>query len=146
MLHRNDKIRAGLILSLLMLLSAGHAKAQTTDECVLEYSRADNMWGSLEDSFRSLGRETIRLQPGQKRAFVTDWRFEKVRNDGSTYYGSHARTHLNRGTRVIKITYKPTAIKVATFYLDPGQASQLKGITGSLQATRSGDIVEVACP
>ncbi len=57
----------------------------------LDYWRADNMWAAFGRPDGDLGQETISLQPGQKRVFVTDWKYEKKRNDGTNYYGSHGR-------------------------------------------------------
>ncbi len=45
-----------------------------------------------------LGQESITLDAGQSRVFVTDWRYEKRRNDGSNFYGSHGRRLTNSGT------------------------------------------------
>jgi hypothetical protein len=142
----NRTLSIAFAAAILVVVSEDPVFAQTAgvDQCRLEYTRANNMWGSLADSYKSLGTESITLQPGQKKAFVTDWRFEKTRNDGSTYYGSHGRSHVNRGTRVLKVTYKPDAIRILTFYLEPGQSSTFASMSG--EAARRGDIVEVACP
>lgn len=114
---------------------ASAAPAQAGNSCKLDFRRADGMWGTVESSLTSLGWESITLGPGQSRAFVTDWRFEKTRNDGQTYYGSHGRFFQNSGSRVVKVSIKSTPVTVATVYLDPKASRFLKG-----------DIVEVACP
>jgi hypothetical protein len=142
-------LRAALAGILILAASAVRAEAQASapNDCRLEFTRANNMWGTPPDSYKSLGIESITLQPGQKKAFVTDWRFEKQRNDGTTYYGSHGRTHHNRGTRVIKITYKPTPVSISSFYLDPGQSTYTHVYVAQfVVGGRTGDIVEVACP
>lgn len=114
---------------------ASAAPAQAENICKLDFRRADGMWGTVESSLTSLGWESITLSPGQSRAFVTDWRFEKTRNDGQTYYGSHGRFFQNSGSRVVKVSIKSTPVAVFTVYLDPKASRYLKG-----------DIVEVACP
>jgi hypothetical protein len=56
------------------------------------------MWANWGRPDGLLGTETITLQPGQKRVFLTDWGHEKLRNDGTNFYGSHLRRAVNRGT------------------------------------------------
>lgn len=131
-------LRAALAGILILAASAVRAEAQSPapNECRLEFTRANNMWGSAADSYKNLGRESITLQPGQKKPFATDWKYEKTRNDGQNYYGSHGRTYHNRGTRVVKVTVKPDPVHIYPFFLEPGQSNErLKG-----------DIVEVSCP
>jgi hypothetical protein len=72
-----------------------------TAPCVLQYQRADNMWADTGRPDGPLGVETITLQPGQRKVFVTDWKYEKVRNDGNNFYGSHLRVATNAGTRPV---------------------------------------------
>jgi hypothetical protein len=83
-----------LVASMIGFASAAHAQTA----CVLEYRRADNMWANWGRPDGLLGTETITLQPGQKKIFLTDWSHEKLRNDGTTFYGSHLRRAVNRGT------------------------------------------------
>ncbi|HEU4566377.1 MAG TPA: hypothetical protein VFS05_17060 [Gemmatimonadaceae bacterium] len=79
------------------------------DGCVLEYQRADNMWAAAGRPDGSLGVESIALQPGQKKVFITDWRYEKQRNDGTNFYGSHLRIAANKSARRIdvRLVYSP---------------------------------------
>jgi hypothetical protein len=86
-----------LVASIMGTASSGTASAQTP-ACVFEYRRADNMWANWGRPDGLLGPETITLQPGQKKVFLTDWSHEKLRNDGTTFYGSHLRRAVNRGT------------------------------------------------
>lgn len=101
-------------------------------QCQLTYERADNMWAAPGRPDGNLGEETIRLEAGQRKVFSTDWRYEKMRNDGVNYYGSHARIITNNGsTNVSVIT--PTGTR--TF--------------GPFWAVRNSvklDIQEVVCP
>jgi hypothetical protein len=91
----------------------------TPQACVLEYQRADNMWAALGRPDGQLGTERITLQPGQSRTFVTDWAYEKRRNDGTNYYGSHARIVKNAGDR-------PVSVRVRGEVKSPG------GVTGGM--------------
>jgi len=91
-----------LVASIVGIGNAGPAAAQGL-ACVFEYRRADNMWANWGRPDGVLGTETITLQPGQKKTFLTDWSHEKLRNDGTTFYGSHLRRAVNRGTGPIQL-------------------------------------------
>ena len=93
--HHRLALLAASVLGL--VVSASPASAQTAP-CVLEYRRADNMWANWGRPDGLLGAETITLQPGQKKVFATDWSYEKQRNDGTNFYGSHLRRAVNRGS------------------------------------------------
>ena len=69
----------------------------------LDYWRADNMWAAYGRPDGNLGMESIDLGPGQKRVFVTDWKYEKTKNDGTNYYGSHGRRLKNSSSQVIDV-------------------------------------------
>jgi hypothetical protein len=69
----------------------------------LDYWRADNMWAAAGRPDGNLGQESITLEPGATRVFVTDWKYEKQRNDGTNYYGSHARRLRNSGSQPIDV-------------------------------------------
>jgi hypothetical protein len=43
------------------------------------------------------------LPAGGSKVFITDWKYEKTRNDGTTYYGSHMRLLWNRGTHPVRL-------------------------------------------
>ncbi len=73
--------------------------------CRLDYQRADNMWAAFGRPDGQLGVETITLADGQTKAFITDWKYEKRRNDGTTYYGSHMRSASNPGQRPVTIEF-----------------------------------------
>src|SRR5688572_11108383 len=90
--------RAALTASVLGLVVSASAASAQTAPCVLEYRRADNMWAHWGRPDGLLGAETITLQPGQKKVFATDWSYEKQRNDGTNFYGSHLRRAVNRGS------------------------------------------------
>src|SRR5688572_3310918 len=69
----------------------------------LDYWRAVNMWAAKGRPDGNLGMETVTLQPGQNRLFITDLKYEKVRNDDTNYYGSHGRRLTNSGTETIYV-------------------------------------------
>ena len=113
--------------------------------CKLDYWRADNMWAALGRPDGNLGMESITLQPGQTKVFVTDWKYEKQRNDGSNYYGSHLRRMKNSGDQGIDLILKgagtPGTLSGAILgaggrvRLQPGQEASVKA-----------DLAEVSCP
>jgi hypothetical protein len=82
------------IAAIVLLVPARTLAAQG---CVLEYQRADNMWADFGRPDGNLGVESITLAPGTNRVFVTDWKYEKTRNDGVNFYGSHLRVATNKG-------------------------------------------------
>jgi hypothetical protein len=73
---------------------------------MLEYQRADNMFAGVGRPDGPLGRETLTLEPGQTKVFTTDWKYEKQRNDGANYYGSHTRIVRNTGKRPMKLVFR----------------------------------------
>lgn len=74
----------------------------------LDYWRADNMWAAAGRPDGNLGQESISLKVGQTRVFVTDWKYEKRKNDGTNYYGSHGRVLRNGGQVPIDVVLKGT--------------------------------------
>jgi hypothetical protein len=135
------------LLAALLLASASTVAAQT---CTLEYQRADNMWAAAGRADGPLGKETLTLQAGQTKVFTTDWKYEKRRNDGTNYYGSHTRIVTNTGKRPLKLVFHGDI---------PGLMASLKGLikqTGSERGEGSlnpgmswnvrADLQEVSCP
>jgi hypothetical protein len=115
----------------------------------LDYWRADNMWAAVGRPDGNLGQETISLAKGQRRVFVTDWKYEKQRNDGTNYYGSHGRRLTNSSSEPmdVKLTSFEGIIKSVLDALRSGviqdRVIRLKpGQTVDIKA----DIQEVACP
>jgi hypothetical protein len=109
MLDRLTRMLAAAGLALAALAFAGTAASQEKPKvdpaqtCTLDYQRADNMWAGEGQPSASLGTETISLPASQTKAFVADWKYEKLRNDGTTYYGSHMRVATNRGQRAVNL-------------------------------------------
>ena len=155
-----------LVAPVLGLVAPDSASAQATP-CVLEYRRADNMFSNWGRPDGLLGAETITLQPGQKKVFATDWSYEKQKNDGTNFYGSHLRRAVNRGPGPLQIkvrgpasmfTFAKTAatlVSNALQYTAFGtQAGMLVSMAlGSSPTFQSGDsalfrhdLAEVSCP
>lgn len=125
-----------------------HAATPTyAGPCRLDYQRADNMWAAAGRPDGQLGVETITLADGQARSFVTDWKYEKQRNNGSTYYGSHLRIATNPGQRPVRLQYRNAFTMVRdlvggirgangdySLSLAPGKSQQFQA-----------DLVEVSC-
>ena len=162
---RHLTLGLGLVLALTM-----PAEVIAAQSCTLEYYRADNMWESWGSG--NLGAETITLQPGQKKSFTTDWAYEKKRNDGTSYYGSHLRFAVNRGTGSVQVRVRGPMlilIKPAGLVLDArsGIMVNVNNVThyvrayglsdvlrlGGLHVLRPGDmavyrhdLAEIGCP
>jgi hypothetical protein len=140
MSHRTHA-RVALALALAALGGAPLAAVATAAPtaaagCTLEYQRADTMWAAWGRPDGRLGVESITLQPGQTKAFITDWRYEKQRNDGTTYYGSHLRIATNRGDRPVRLLLRVDAfVSPMTSGIDPAQTAQFRN-----------DLMEVTCP
>ncbi|MBC7791047.1 MAG: hypothetical protein H7Z74_13960 [Anaerolineae bacterium] len=132
------KITILLVVAMVPLGASDPAATESEPQnaCVLEYQRADNMWAPEGVPSGALGVENITVQAGQTRLFITDWQYEKKRNDGSNYYGSHLRLATGRGS--------PTRLHVKTGpgSLDHKWVTLARGMRESFQ----GDLMEVNCP
>jgi hypothetical protein len=114
----------------------------TAGTCQFDYQRADNMWAPAGVPKGSLGTESIALVSGQKQVFLTDWKYEKLRNDGARYYGSHLRTATNRSGQTIRLTVRGwvgdlisgTTLKTYPVSLNPNTSAQFRA-----------DLVDVLC-
>lgn len=113
--------------------------------CRLEYQRADNMWAAFGRPDGPLGTESISLAAQQNKVFITDWKYEKQRNDGTNYYGSHLRIATNPTSHPIRLHLRSitlTGLLVSertssdTFWirLDPNTSKQFQA-----------DLMEVFC-
>jgi hypothetical protein len=96
-----------------------------SDACVLEYQRADNMWAAFGRPDGGLGTETISVSPGATKYFNTDWGNERLRNDGTHYYGSHLRIATNTGSRQVVLRIR-TPVWFGEVSLLPGQSQQFQ--------------------
>lgn len=118
---RTPNVALGLALVLALTLPAGAIAAQS---CTFEYRRADNMWAGWGGG--NMPAETVTLQPGQKKVFATDWAYEKQRNDGTNYYGSHLRYAVNRGAVPVRVSLRGpmlVLIKPSGLVLNPTSTS-----------------------
>lgn len=153
MRYRSPYLTLGMGITLALSVSATDIAAQA---CTLEYWRADNMWSNWGRADGYLGAETITLQPGQKKVFATDWSYEKQRNDGTNFYGSHLRRAINRGTVPVQLRLRgPLQFLKLTPALG-GVASKLTAVLiaqGGVPGLKAGDtahyrhdLAEVICP
>jgi hypothetical protein len=96
------------------------------DVCTFEYRRADNMWAPLGVPEGNLGVETITVKPGRSQYLKTDWKYEKLRNDGTTYYGTHLRIARNRGKRRIDLRVTDPGGLRRDAYVNPGETRKFQ--------------------
>ncbi len=109
------------------------AAGSAATSCKLDYQRADNMWAAFGRPDGPLGTETLSLATGQDKVFVTDWKYEKQRNDGTNYYGSHLRVATNSSSRPIRLQVR-LLTSTSWIRLDPGKTQQFQA-----------DLMEVFC-
>jgi hypothetical protein len=102
--------------------------------CTLEYQRADNMWSAAGRPDGGLGAESLALPTGLTKLFDTDWKYEKLRNDGTTYYGSHLRVARNRGTVGLRLRVRLNQYMTEQVVLAPGASRDFRA-----------DLMEVSC-
>ena len=114
----------------------------------LDYWRADNMWAAIGRPDGNLGQEFIDLSPGQKRVFSTDWKYEKQRNDGTNYYGSHGRRLKNSSSQVmdVKLTTHDGILKDILSMLKTGAPVGYLRLKPGATVDIKADIQEVVCP
>ena len=131
-------MRCGLIaVSMLALFMLGAiVQPLSAQGCTLEYERADNMFAAVGRPDGALGKESVNVPMGTTKVLTTDWKYEKRRNDGTNYYGSHLRIATNKGAT-------PVQIVVVSGVLD--FKSMLNNVmTGSTQLTWNSGLVTVA--
>ena len=140
-----------LAISLLAVLAAMAGPAAAQQQCTLEYQRADNMFAAPGRPDGFLGTETLTLQAGEKRVFNTDWKYEKQRNDGANYYGSHLRIARNTGKRPMHLVLRGdlSALRgaIGAAVLAQEGSDRARGILnpGATWTLRN-DLMEVSCP
>ena len=146
-----------LALSLAALASARPAAAQdelqkntgtntNPQTCLLEYQRADNMWAGFGMPTGILGVESISMRAGDSKYFITDWKYEKTRNDGTTYYGSHLRVATNKGQRRVAIQVKTLDITGLISFVRTGTNTYRVTLEPGTVTKFRADLMEVACP
>ena len=134
-------LAGGTVASVAWRPAAPSPRGESFADCQLDYRRADNMWAPAGQPSASLGTETIELAVSQKRVFITDWKYEKQRNDGTRYYGSHLRIATNRSARPMRLTVRGLvgdlfnwSIRDYPVSLPPNTSTQFKA-----------DLVDVLC-
>ena len=145
-------LRRALALSAFASLAA--AAPAAAQSCTLEYQRADNMWAGFGRPDGNLGVETITLAAGQTKVFVTDWKYEKQRNDGSNYYGSHLRVMTNKGQRPVRMLLRSSAISdilgssglIGAVFTKLSVSSGQLALSAGVRRETKADLVEVSCP
>lgn len=104
-----------------------YRKAEPAEGCKIEYQRADNMWAAAGRPDGNLGVETITLAGfNHSQSLNTDWRYEKLRNDGRIFYGSHLRIAKNTGARQVMLTLVNANKRYEDVSLQPGQSQQFQ--------------------
>jgi hypothetical protein len=106
-----------------------------SDTCQLDYMRADNAWAAFGRPDGFLGTETVRVPVGQAKTFNPDWRFEKLRNDGVNYYGSHLRVATNTGPRYLRVFLRGAFGSTWDVILQPAERREFRD-----------DLLSVGCP
>ena len=114
----------------------------------LDYWRADNMWAAFGRPDGNLGQESVDLSPGQRRVFVTDWKYEKQRNDGTNYYGSHGRRLQNSSAQPmdVKLTSVEGIVRDILVQLKTGAPAGYLRLKPGATLDIKADIQEVLCP
>ena len=131
-----------VVLAILASAAAGAA----AQECRIEYQRADNALASAGRPDGQLGTETLTLKPGERKVFNTDWKFEKRRNDGSNYFGSHLRILRNTGGAPVHLSLKGNELPTGGFagsIIGQKAVGELKPGQGATQLRH--DLEEVVC-
>lgn len=132
--------------TVLLAILASAAFGALAQECRIEYQRADNALAAPGRPDGQLGTEKLTLKPGERKVFNTDWKFEKRRNDGSNYYGSHLRILRNAGAAPVQLSLKgnelPAGMAAANI-IGQKAVGQLKPGASATQLRH--DLEEVTC-
>ena len=145
----HPRLPAFLALLALFLL----ARPLSAQSCTLEYQRADNMWAAFGRPDGQLGKETVAVAMGATKVLATDWKYEKKRNDGANYYGSHLRIATNRGTTPVQVVIVSAALDLKTMLNNVMTGSTALSWNSGLVTLAPGgsrqfrsDLGEVRCP
>ena len=134
-------LAGGTVASVAARPAAPSPHGESFADCQLDYRRADNMWAPTGQPSASLGTETVGLAVGQKKVFITDWKYEKLRNDGTRYYGSHLRIATNRSARTIRMTVRGWVGDVFNFSFRDVPVALAPNTSANLRH----DLVDVLC-
>jgi len=141
------------LVALVALILGATASTATAQSCTLEYQRADNMWAAFGRPDGALGRETVAVPIGTTKVLATDWKYEKKRNDGTNYYGSHLRVVANTGTAPVQVLIVSAALNLSTMLNNVMTGSKELSWNSGLVTIAPGtsrlfksDLGEVRCP
>ena len=129
----------------LVAVLASAAAGTMAQECRIEYQRADNALAAAGRPDGQLGTETLTLKPGERKVFNTDWKFEKRRNDGSNYYGSHLRILRNTGSLPVRLSLKGAPVGGLIGAIVTGGKAQGNMPPGGSNTQLRHDLEEVTC-
>lgn len=113
--------------------------------CRLDFQRADNMWAAFGTPTGSLGAESISLASGQNKVFITDWKYEKQRNDGSNYYGSHLRIGTNSTSKTIRLHLRSWTLTGLSVLFRTGNDTFWVRLDPNTTTKFQADLMEVFC-
>ena len=122
------------VLAFLLLCTV--ARPVSAQSCTLEYQRADNMWAAFGRPDGALGKETVAVPMGTTKVLATDWKYEKKRNDGTNYYGSHLRVVANTGPAPVQVMIVSGALNLKTMLNNV--------MTGSTELSWNSGLVTIA--
>ena len=113
--------------------------------CRLDFQRADNMWAAFGTPTGSLGAESVSLASGQNKVFITDWKYEKQRNDGSNYYGSHLRIGTNSTSKTIRLHLRSWTLTGLSVLFRTGDDTFWVRLDPNTTTKFQADLMEVFC-
>ena len=147
LLGRTIRPRAARAAAFGTLLAAATLAARPAGAqgCALEFRRADTMWAAWGRADGNLGAETVAVDQDQRRVFVTDWRYEKQRNDGTTYYGSHLRIATNSSPVVVRLLIRTTDLTGLKNFVRTGTNTYWVSVFPGTTQQFKADLMEVGC-
>ena len=135
----------GTLLLAATLAATLAARPAAAQGCALECRRADTMWDAWGRPDGNLGTESVAVSPDQRRVFNTDWRYEKQRNDGTTYYGSHLRVATNASPVVVRLLVRTTDLTGLENLVRTGTNTYWVSVFPGATQQFKADLLEVGC-
>jgi len=123
----------------------GGGTSPAVTSCRLDYQRADNMWAASGRPDGPLGTESISLAAGQGKVFITDWKYEKLRNDGTNFYGSHLRIASNPTSHTIRLHLRTGALTGLVVLSRTGSDTFWTRLDPNTSKLLQADLMEVFC-
>jgi hypothetical protein len=103
------------------------------------------MWAAWGRPDGNLGTESVAVPEDQRRVFNTDWRYEKQRNDGTTYYGSHLRVATNASPVVVRLLIRTTDLRGLKNLVRTGTNTYWVSVFPNTTQQFQADLLEVGC-